>query len=175
MVFLLSLLFLTWCSLKRPERSCGRPPQPLLSSRGIFAQRTRPICAPSRFTVRLAGAARHCLLAAGTLRGDTYMLIIARCTPTSFVRADYALNLRPWNWARVAFCSFIFLLLPFLLRSPHPPLVLCGGNPLVSFIWCHFNETWQETKSPFVGSLYGAFNEKRREIKIEVASEMSSR
>lgn len=73
-------------------------------------------------------AARHCLLAAGTLRGDTYMLIIARCTPTSFVCADYALNLRPWNRARVGFVLLFVFFLPFLSLFVLCILPLC-------FVW----------------------------------------
>lgn len=63
-------------------------------------------------------------LSAGTLRGDTYMLIIARCTPT-LLSTEIMLLIYGSGMSTSGFCSFIFS--PSL--PTHPPLVLFNQIP----------------------------------------------
>lgn len=123
--------------LTRPERGAAGG---LLShlSRHLCASAhfQRPICAPSRFTVRLA-------------RGRSSLSPRGRHAPRRHLHANYrqmythklclrglCLKFTALELSTSGFCSFIFLLLlllPFLsLRSPHPPLVFCAEIILLS-------------------------------------------
>lgn len=101
-------------------RTCRPSPPPhffssiLLSLKPLSAR--DPFSAAS-FHGAFGSSASSLSLRTGTLRGDTYMLIIARCTPT-LLSPEIILLIYGPGMSRSFFSFFVFDILPLFFNAP---------------------------------------------------------